>query len=194
MLSIFKSHMISSNIPKMEELESKEKILLSSLLIYFSKKENQNILVSIVNENSPISLRILDWFVTNYSKEHSGQILSSEICKDFDVYNSYKAQLKAYNKKLFDPFCRQHTTKNKFNYFYEEGKYIVTTTGQLNFFKWAIENKIITYVKKHYAEIKKDLKSKQKRSSLSSTSSHSPSLSVSSPIETQGTNYIICFD
>ena len=188
--------MINCNVYKMEELESKEKILLNSLLSYFTKKENQEILISVVNENSVISLRILDWFVTNFSKEHSSQIMKSEICKDFDIYNSYKSQLKAYNKKLFDPFCRQHSTKNKFKFFYEGDKFITTTTGQLNFFKWAIENKIITYVKKHYSEIKKDLKVKQKKnsSSHSSTSSHSPSLSVTSSVENRTTNYIICFD
>ena len=32
-----------------------------------------------------------------------------------------------------------------------------TTIGQLNFFKWAIENKIIDYIKEHYEEIERDM-------------------------------------
>jgi hypothetical protein len=181
----------------MDELESKEKILLNSLLNYFQKKENRDIFISIVNETSTISLRILDWFVTNYSKENSSKIINSTICNGLDIYNSYKSQLKAYNKKLFDPFCRQHTTKNKFSYYYEDDKYITTTTGQLNFFKWAIENKIINYVREHCQDIKKDLKAKQKKTSTvsSSISSQSPlSTTINSSDIKTITNYIICFD
>ena len=32
-----------------------------------------------------------------------------------------------------------------------------TTIGQLNFFKWAIENKIIDYIKENYEQIEKDM-------------------------------------
>jgi hypothetical protein len=32
-----------------------------------------------------------------------------------------------------------------------------TTIGQLNFFKWAIENKIINYIQEHYDDIEKDM-------------------------------------
>ena len=132
--------------------------------------------------------------MTNYSKENSSKIINSSICGGLDVYNSYKSQLKAYNKKLFDPFCRQHTTKTKFSYYYEEDKYITTTTGQLNFFKWAIDNRIINYVREHCLEIKKDLKAKQKKTTLSSISSNSPLSSTNLSDTKTITNYIICFD
>jgi len=179
----------------MEEnkFESKEKILLNSLLVYFDNKKNKDTLISIINETSSISLRILDWFVTNYSKENNSKIMKSNFFEDFDVYNSYKSQLKAYNKKLFDPFCRKHSTKEKFNFYYDEGKCILTTTGQLNFFKWAIENKIIDYVVKNYDDIKQDLKSKQKKSSAS-ISSYSNTSSTHSSTETKPVSYIICFN
>jgi hypothetical protein len=32
-----------------------------------------------------------------------------------------------------------------------------TTIGQLNFFKWAIENKIIDYIEEHYDVIESDM-------------------------------------
>ena len=119
--------------------------------------------------------------------------MKSNFFEDFDVYNSYKSQLKAYNKKLFDPFCRKHSTKEKFNFYYDEGKSILTTTGQLNFFKWAIENRIIEYVTKYYDDIKQDLKSKQKKSSTS-ISSYSNTSSTHSSTETKPVSYIICFN
>ena len=101
--------------------KSKEGIVLNSLLTYFENEEKKQLFIPIVTETSRISLRILDWFVTNYSKEHTKKIMRHKDFKDFDIYNSYKSQLKAFNKKLFDPFCRLHTKKNinKFKFKYD---------------------------------------------------------------------------
>ena len=87
--------------------------------------------------------------------------------KKIDIYNDYKSQLKAYNKKLFDPFCRSHNIEiiSKFNFYYEENKFIVTTIGQLNFFKWAIENDIINYISNIIEDIKQDIKVRYKSNS-----------------------------
>ena len=71
----------------------------------------------------------------------------------FKVYNDYKLKLKAYSKRRFDPFCRWERIKIS----YDENNYMETTIGQLNFFKWAIENKIIDYIQEHYEEIEKDM-------------------------------------
>ena len=62
----------------------------------------------------------------------------------FKVYEDYKLKLKAYSKKRFDPFCRWERiqvpiTPNS-EYSFE------TTIGQMNFFKWALENNIIDYI------------------------------------------------
>ena len=73
--------------------------------------------------------------------------------KQFNTYHSYKAQLKSYSKKRFDPFCR----RDRINFEYSEGKKIETTVGQLNFFKWAINNNIIEYIIKHEKEIETDM-------------------------------------
>ena len=73
--------------------------------------------------------------------------------KRFKVYVDYKLKLKAYSKRRFDPFCRWERINIPFN----EESYIQTTIGQLNFFKWAMENKIIDYINEHYEEIEKDM-------------------------------------
>ena len=77
--------------------------------------------------------------------------------KSFDnfiiVHTNYKGQLKAYSKRNFDPFCR----RNRIRFYYEENKYFITTVGQLNFFKWALENNIVDYVQKHMKEIEDDM-------------------------------------
>jgi len=71
----------------------------------------------------------------------------------FKVYNDYKLKLKAYSKKRFDPFCRWE----RISIPYDDMKCMETTIGQLNFFKWALENKIVDYIEKNYSAIEKDM-------------------------------------
>lgn len=118
-------------------------------------EENIKKMVEIVNCESNISLRILDWFVTKYSKKRIDCNMNKDV-EVFDVRISYKSQLKSYRKKYFDPFRR----RKKFKYHYAttetgEKKYVNTTLGQLNFFKWAISNGIINYVEKNLNQIVK---------------------------------------
>ena len=69
------------------------------------------------------------------------------------VHNNYKGQLKAYSKRNFDPFCR----RNRIRFYYEDNKYFITTVGQMNFFKWAMENHIIEYIRDHLKVIEDDM-------------------------------------
>ena len=78
----------------------------------------------------------------------------------FKVYNDYKLKLKAYSKKRFDPFCRWE----RISFPYDENKYVETTIGQLNFFKWCIENSILEYIQQHYNDIENDMNSRNSSS------------------------------
>ena len=71
------------------------------------------------------------------------------------MFNNYREQLKSFNKKNFDPFCR----RSRIKFFYDEEKkdYIITTIGQLNFFKWAIDNKILEYIEENIDIVEKDM-------------------------------------
>jgi phage antirepressor YoqD-like protein len=69
-------------------------------------------------------------------------------------------KLRAYSKKRFDPFCRWE----RINVPYKEGKFIQTTLGQLNFFKWALENGVIKYIRQHYTEIENDMNNRNSTS------------------------------
>jgi hypothetical protein len=64
-----------------------------------------------------------------------------------------RLKLKAYSKKRFDPFCRWE----RITIPYKDGKFIQTTIGQLNFFKWALENDVIKYIEDNYVAIEKDM-------------------------------------
>jgi hypothetical protein len=119
---------------------SKEDLLLKSLTIFYKNDLNMSKILPIITGTSIISLRVLDWFVTNYSKTYrTSYSLNGEL---FSVHRDYKSLLKSYNKKLFDPFCR----RQRIYFYYKDGKSIITTIGQLNFFRWAIQSNILDYV------------------------------------------------
>tara|TARA_B100000886_G_C20397340_1_gene480973 strand:- start:437 stop:1009 length:573 start_codon:yes stop_codon:yes gene_type:complete len=137
-------------------------LLLTNLLEWYNKDNNLNKMLEIINGESSISLRIVDWFATNYAKKNFTvySIQKNNSMQRFKVYIDYKLKLKAYSKKRFDPFCRWE----RISIPYTEGKSIQTTIGQLNFFKWALENKVIDYIEQNYADIEKDM---NKRNSTS---------------------------
>jgi hypothetical protein len=69
----------------------------------------------------------------------------------FLVHDNYKCQLKEYNKKNFDPFCRW----TRIRMYYDKTKFFYTTVAQLNFFKWAIENYVLDYILDNLPTIEK---------------------------------------
>tara|TARA_B100001758_G_C18386324_1_gene600339 strand:+ start:1360 stop:1908 length:549 start_codon:yes stop_codon:yes gene_type:complete len=126
-------------------------LLLNTLILFYQKDGNIDKMLSIINGQSKISLRLVDWFVTNYSKKHF--IIYPLNNGRFKVYDDYKLKLRAYSKKRFDPFCRW----DRITIPYKNDSRIQTTIGQLNFFKWALENKIIDYIEKNYDAIETDM-------------------------------------
>lgn len=134
-------------------LTDKKDRLMTKLTEFFTlDKKNIDKMLPIVREEHKISLRILDWFVTNYSKKYNINYTKTD-GNQFNVYLKYKDQLKAYSKRQFDPFRR----RERITFYYETKKCIATTVGQLNFFKWAIENEILNYVLKNYSKIEDDM-------------------------------------
>ena len=90
----------------MTSYTTQNSLLLKNLLEFYNKDNNLDEMLSIINGESPISLRIVDWFVTNYAKQKFTVYDLKNGSGRFKVYNDYKLKLKAYSKKRFDPFCR----------------------------------------------------------------------------------------
>ena len=174
---------------------SKDSILLTSLTEFFDNSSNLKIFLNIYNKKSKISLRVLDWFVTNYSKKNNTiyEINKKGKAKNFIVYLEYKAQLRAYSKKQFDPFCRRERI-----YFYIKDHEILTTIGQLNFFRWAIENKVIDFVKKNLDEIDNDMNTSIKSHYSTKKKAHKKrtqlSISATKQIRKHDVKIIVNFD
>lgn len=129
----------------------KQDYILKSLQEYYAVHENVGLIVDIIQGNS-VSLRVIDWFVTNFAKknntsyEHNG--------RQFFVYLDYKNQLRAYTKKQFDPFCR----RDRITFTFKTVDLTVdTTVGQLNFFRWAYNYGVLDYAVANREEIEIDM-------------------------------------
>jgi hypothetical protein len=129
------------------DIQSKEQLVLYRLSTFYSDEANLKRVRDIITGDSKISLRLIDWLVTNYAKKHNVSYMTQN-GRHVIVYLAYKAHLKAYSKKMFDPFCRwkriQFMGMN-------------TTVGQLNFFEWAIQDEVMNYLDEHYEEVQKDM-------------------------------------
>lgn len=149
-----------TEIRKCSAVLSKIDLLMTSLSKFYLDEKNINILIPIVNGLSKISLRVLDWFVTNFCKKHNTVIHYQRDGKaqKLIVHLDYKNQLKAYSKKQFDPFCR----RERINFIYGKGNELLTTVGQLNFFRWAIEHHVLDYINDNLEIIEADMNSSLK--------------------------------
>jgi hypothetical protein len=163
----------------MTAIQTQNTLLLNNLMKFYKKDDNLNKMLNIINGESTISLRIVDWFSTNYSKQYY-VTYPTKTCSRFKVYTDYKLKLRAYSKKRFDPFCRW----DRISIPYKDGQHMQTTIGQLNFFKWALENDVIDYIRNHYSEIETDMNSrnstsKRKTCELNKTRKKREELSIS---------------
>ena len=150
---------------------TQNQLLLNNLMEFYNNRTNMDKMKSIINGDSKISLRIVDWFVTNFAKKHytvyelpirsvvTGDIIDR---KRFKVFNDYKLKLKAYSKRRFDPFCRWE----RISVPYDDKTFMETTIGQLNFFKWAIENLIINFIENNYKEVEADMNTRNSTSKV----------------------------
>lgn len=142
---------------------TQNELLLNNLRAFYGNEEHLTRMLKIITGDSRISLRIVDWFTTNYAKKnftlYNIATKTGENIR-FKVYVDYKLKLKAYGKWRFDPFCRSE----RISIPYKDNNYVETTIGQLNFFKWAIENKVLEYIEQHYDVIEKDMNARNSTS------------------------------
>jgi hypothetical protein len=143
-----------------DKFSSKEEDILARNQKFFSFDSKYiDTMLKIIEGKSNISIRVLDWFVANYSKKNNTyyKISISGSKSLFYVHNEYKNQLNGYSKLYFDPFCRKKKIVYRYQYDDRDINF-VTSIGQLNFFQWAIRNKVIKYVENNVEKIELDMK------------------------------------
>src|ERR1044071_1260010 len=93
-----------------KEFNSMETAILEKNHKFFSHDTKYvKTMLKIIDGDSDISIRLLDWFVANYSKKNntSYKIKINNSKESFVVHNEYKNKLNGYSKDYFDPFCRR---------------------------------------------------------------------------------------
>lgn len=127
-------------------MDGRTEILLKSLSKFYEDPKNGTRFLDIINHRNGVSLRTIEWYVTNYAKKHNVSYEKEISGKIFTVHIEYKSTLEGFSKKLFDPFCR--TERIDFDV---GGEKIKTTVGQLNFVRWCIQNDIVEHAVKEVA-------------------------------------------
>jgi len=167
------------------KIPCRRELLIVSLQRFYSSRTDLEKLIPILQGEGDISLRLIDWFVTNYAKKHHVSYILAE--QEFIVYLNYKSQLKAFSKKLFDPFCRRERI------LFQCGSHppFETTVGQLNFFRWAFEKQILHYIRSNLTAIVQEEKQSRANGTQCSTTSTNSTESVQSSITTMTDNSAI---
>lgn len=178
-ISLVPKEAVESTLPdsqtRRKKIHCKQELIVMSLQTFYSNRKDLPEIMELLQGTSIISLRLIDWFVTNYAKRHSiGYLLGGQ---EFMVYMSYKSQLKAYSKKLFDPFCR----RERIMFSLPGTEQFVTTVGKLNFFRWAIEKNVIEYLKTHREAVELEMNGHMKQLSRSRSTRNTTDTSDDAP-------------
>lgn len=134
---------------KKRKIECKPEMVISSLQKFYTSHPEIEKVITYLNGEAPLSLRIIDWFVTKYSRKNF--IRYPLEGQEFIVYLSYKGQLKAYSKQYFDPNCRRERIMFQIPGYDS----FMTTIGKLNFFRWALDSNILEYIEANEDDIRK---------------------------------------
>lgn len=158
-MSVLESTKLNQYVFKNIQITSQEIMIIKSLEKFYEDDSCINLFIPIVNSESKISIRLIDHFVTKFSKNNkiNYKLKENDIEQTFNVHTSYKQQLKAFQKKHFDPFSRG----DRIPYFIGDS-YVITTIGQLNFFRWFISKKVYEYVLNNHVMIEGDMNKKNK--------------------------------
>ena len=139
------------NTTQKARVQCRQDFIVQNLQTFYNEPGNLEKITPILKGESSISLRLVDWFITNYAKKNNTSYMMGT--KQFLVHFNYKRELKAYSKKLFDPFCR----RDRIMFEALNQPSIMTTVGQLNFFRWFIEKKILDYIEENRTAIEADM-------------------------------------
>lgn len=95
-----------------------------------------------INKQSPVSLRVIDWLITRYSKE------CAIVIDGVNLHQSYNDCLRTHRRSNFDVFRRRNRVRFSYG-----GSYEYTTIAQLNFLIWAHRIRLFDYATEHLGEL-----------------------------------------
>ncbi len=138
---------------------------LLELRDYWTKERLELQIVPLINrEKNTVSLRVLEWLVTNYAKKNKVAYMyqvSETKAKLVDVAKSYKIVGDVFRREMFDIFRRKirngyGANQNSRIYFGDNCQHW-TTIAQVNFLHWAYTEGVVAYARKALKSIKQDM-------------------------------------
>lgn len=156
---------LTEGILRYNDLSPKQKELYDSLKTFYTKSYLTDVLIPIQTKQKPMPIRLrhLEHLVTSYADSHDvSYIRNGNDNFPWQLYRSYQDQLLIFNKRYFDP-CR----RGQRVFFQVDDVEIETTLAQLNFFRWAIQNKVIEWAIEHAQEIQEDMVAVHRAQSMS---------------------------
>ena len=158
-MTVLESTKLNQEVFKNMHITSQENMIMKSLEKFYEIQDNILLFIPIINSESKISIRLIDYFVTKYAKTNKicYKLKENDSEQTFNVHSSYKQQLKAYQKRHFDPFSRG----DRIPYFMQDSC-VITTIGQLNFFRWFVSKKIFDYIINNHDAIENEMNRKNK--------------------------------
>tara|TARA_B100000787_G_scaffold57098_1_gene41532 strand:+ start:1564 stop:2220 length:657 start_codon:yes stop_codon:yes gene_type:complete len=139
-------------------MSARQMNILVSLKEFYSSDTVKSLLMPVIDQSTSVSLRSLDWLVTNYSKKHNVTCLS-KYNGMFNIHQGYKTALNVNKRRNFDPFRRRTRLRVR-----HDGGFIESTIGQLNFMQWAEEHGVIKYLMDNLTNIDKEMNETTKQS------------------------------
>jgi len=148
------SRILNQEILKIIQLTSQELVRLKGNDEFYEDINNAQKFIDIISGNCEISIRLIDHFVTKFSKFNKCSYKIEET--NFNIHFDYKNQLKYYQKIHFDPFSRGDRIP-----FFMNDTCIITTIGQLNFFRWFISKNVFDFLVDKKIDVYNDMNKKQ---------------------------------
>lgn len=122
--------------------------ILHRLSPFYGQLDDSHLVCDVIAQRSNVSLRAIDWLVTNFGKKHN-ICLAANV---FNIHQNYKTALQQYRRRNFDPFRRRLRIQLCI------GQEIYdTTVGQLNFMHWAYVTGVLGYARDHLEAIERDM-------------------------------------
>jgi len=140
------------NRPRSKSRTHKERILLERLEREYTPQILRDVLLPLVTQTSPVSLRALDWAVVNWSKKHNVICSSTVPGRMTNIHHEYSTALSFWKRLLFDPFRRRSRIGVNI-----DGTVYETTLGQANFALWTYKTGVLAYVLSHLDDIEDDM-------------------------------------
>lgn len=134
-----------------DQLTQRQISILTRISSEFHEGKIHPDILNLIRQDSILSLRALDWLVTNYSKKNN-IVTHTKDHNMFNIYHGYKISLTHYRRRNFDPFRRRSRI-----FLQHKDERLETTVGQCNFLHWAHVNGVLTYAIANSTTIESDM-------------------------------------